>query len=242
MEKISQIIAEETHGESYRTSKIELDAENLSAQIEYDVASEIVLKHRGETFPPKKFLSLENDSKNFSAGEQILNYFLDGSRRIFKIDDIAYFDGTRKMIYPLVAGQVVTGCCRRVDRKLHAENFSSEIIIAVPDIVNPRSIDDGFFSALVIKINERANIKISKILPYNTNKNSAEKFEDRAVARIMTHMHDTEKNLVAELVRRGKLDQKNYLVKDGSLEYRVPEDKKGKSKFNAKNYNFSARR
>lgn len=51
-------------------------------------------------------------------------------------------------------------------------------------------------------------------------------------------MHDTEKNLVAELVRRGKLDQKNYLVKDGSLEYRVPEDKKGKSKFNAKNYSF----
>ena len=51
----------------------------------------------------------------------------------------------------------------------------------------------------------------------------------------MEHMHDAEKNLVAELVRRGKLDQKNYLVKDGSLEYRVlPDDKK----FNAKNYSF----
>ena len=235
-EKISQLIAEETHGESYRTSKFELDAENLSSQIDYDNSTEIVLKHKGETCPPKKYLSLETESKNFSASEQILNYFLDGSRHIFKIDDIAYIDGTRKMIYPLVAGQVVTGCCRRVDIKLHAENFLSEIIIAVPEITNPRSFNGGFFTALADKINARAKIKISKIIPYSTNNKSTEKLEDRAIAKIMEHMHDTEKNLVAELVKRGKLNQKNYLVKDGSLEYRVlPNDKK---RFNAKNYSF----
>jgi hypothetical protein len=32
-------------------------------------------------------------------------------------------------------------------------------------------------------------------------------------------MIELEKELVAELVREGKLDQDNYLVKDGSLEY-----------------------
>ena len=234
MEKILKIFAEETHGTSYHTSRVELDAENLISQIEYDISSEIVLKHSGENFPPKKYLSLADDAKKFSDGEQILNYFLDGSRRVFKIDDIAYFQGSRKMIYPIVAGQVVVGCCRRIDKKLHAENFLTQIIIAVPDVTNP-DYHKGFFPALVNKINAHSKIKISEIVPYKTNHNAAEKFEDRAVAKIMEHMHENEKNLVAELVRRGRLDQKNYLVKDGSLEYRLPVDKK---KFNAKNYTF----
>ena len=237
MEKILQIIAEETHGKSYHTSRFELDSENLLSQIEYDDSDEIVLKHRGETRPPKEFLSLADESKKFSGSTQILNYFLDDSRRVFKIDDIAYVNGSRKMIYPIVAGQVVAGCCRRIGRKLHAENFSAEIVLAVPDVTNPQSFDNGgFFPALVSRINARSKFQIAKILPYDTNRKLAEKFEDRAVAQIMKHMHDTEKNLVAELVRRGKLDQKNYLVKDGSLEYRVlSSDKK---KFNAKNYSF----
>lgn len=236
MEKILQIIAEETHGTSYRTSRIELDAENTLAQIDYDTSSETILRQRGETHPPKKYLPLECESKKFSTGSQILNYFLDGSRRVFKIDDLAYMHGSRKMIYPVVAGQVVAGCCRRTDRKLYSENFSAEIILAVPDVTNPRSFDGGFFHALATKINARSKIKISKILPYDTSRNSAEKFEERAVAKIMEHMHDTEKNLVAELVRRGKLNQKNYLVKDGSLEYRVLAT--DRQKFNAKNYSF----
>ena len=236
MEKILQIIAEETQGTSYRTSKFELDAENSLAQIEYDASAEIVMKHRGETHPPKEYKSLEAQAEIFSEREQILNYFLDGSRRVFKVDDIAYMHGSRKIIYPIVAGQVVAGCCRRIDKKLHAENFSAEIVLAVPDVADTRSLDGGgFFTALANKVNARSKVQVAKILPYNTGNKSAEKFEDRAVAVIMKHMHDTEKNLVAELVKRGRLDQKNYLVKDGSLEYRVPADKK---KFNAKNYSF----
>ncbi len=230
MGNILQFLAAETNGESYRTTKFELDAENPAAHIEYSAPPEIVLKHAGETHPPTIYLPL----KSHRVAPQILNYFLDGSRRVFKVDDIAYQHGSRKMIYPIVAGQVVAGCCRRVDKKLHAENFSAEIVLAVPDVTNPRSFDGGFFPALVNKLNERSKIKISKILPYSTSNKPAEKFEDRAVAKIMEHMHDTEKNLVAELVRRGKLDQKNYLVKDGSLEYRILPNKK----FNAKNYSF----
>lgn len=125
------------------------------------------------------------------------------------------------MIYPIIAGQVVAGCCKRIDKKLHAENFSAEIILAVPDVTNPRSFNGVFFGALSNQINSRSKIKIAKILPYDTDHKSTEKFEDHAVAKVMEHMHETEKNLVAELVRRGKLDQKNYLVKDGSLEYRI---------------------
>lgn len=123
MEKILQVIAEETHGKSYHTSRIELEAEKPSLQIEYDVDGEVVLKHRGETSPPKKYLSLSSEAEQFALGEQILNYFLDGSRKIFKVGEIAYIFESCKMIYPIVAGQVVAGCCRRTDRRSHEENF-----------------------------------------------------------------------------------------------------------------------
>lgn len=236
MDKILQIIAEETHGKSYHTSRVELEVEKPSLNLEYDTDNEVVLKHRGETDPPKKYLSLSSEAEQFTSGEQILNYFLDGSRRIFKVDDISYVFESCKMIYPIVAGQVVAGSCRRIDRRLHAENFSREIVLAVPDVTNPRSFDGGFFPALVERINERSKIKISKIFPYYTGDKTVGNFEERAIAKIMEYMHETEKILVAELVKHGKLDQKNYLVKDGSLEYRIlPSDKK---KFNAKNYSF----
>ncbi len=241
MNSILKFIAETTYGTSYRTSKVELDAEIPAAQIEYDAPAEIVLKHAGETRSTKNYVSLKEFADKISSdGLQILSYFLDGSRRIYKVDDIAYRTGSRKLIYPIVAGQVIAGCCRRVDKKLREENFLSELVLAMPDIANFDG-HPGFFPDLLNKINEHLAernlpIKLAKILPYNTNHNLAEKFEDRAVALIMAHMHDAEKNLVAELVRRGKLDQKNYLVKDGSLEYRIlPNDKK---KFNAKNYSF----
>lgn len=160
--KILNIFAEATYGESYRTSKIELDAETSSAQIEYDAPEEILLRHAGETHPPKPYQSLVAQAKNISGSAQILNYFLDGSRHVYKVDDIAYLRGSRKMIYPIVAGQVVTGCCRRVDKRLHEEKFSAEVVLAVPDVTNPRGFDGGFFPALVKNINEHARIPVDK--------------------------------------------------------------------------------
>ena len=54
-------------------------------------------------------------------------------------------------------------------------------------------------------------------------------------------MSQREKELVAELVRERKLNQNNYLVKDGSLEYRpTKEDKADKKKYQIfkNNYNW----
>lgn len=65
MEKILQIIAEETHGKSYRTSRIELDAENLLAQIEYDISTEVVLKHRGKVIHQRNICRLKRNLRHF---------------------------------------------------------------------------------------------------------------------------------------------------------------------------------
>jgi hypothetical protein len=50
------------------------------------------------------------------------------------------------------------------------------------------------------------------------------KFLDRGTARIQDRMIDKEKELVDELVKEGKLNQDNYLIKDGSLEYKISDE------------------
>ena len=239
-ENILEFIARETRGESYQTSKIELDVEiDSSSRIEYEAPSETIANLRGETRPTKNPVPLKELADKFSmSGMQILNYFLDGTRRVYKVDDIAYVQSRRKNFYPIVAAQVSVGCCLRIDKKLCAENFMDEIILVLPDVAN-FSGHEGFFPAFTTKINTYLNgknfpVKISRIASYNTNHNPAEKFEERALVQVMKHMHNAEIALVASLVKSGKLDVKNYLVKDGSLEYRILKDRK----FNAKNYSF----
>ena len=110
---------------------------------------------------------------------------------------------------------------------MFAENFLSEIVLTLPDVANFND-SKGFFPALTKKINDKLNAKklklsVSKILEYSISQtdNKAQEFENRAIAKIQEHMYQAEQNMVADLVMHGKLNQRNYLVKDGSLEYRV---------------------
>ncbi len=185
-------------------------------------------------------MPLEELSKRLSTREeQLLTYFLDGSRRVFKVDDIAYTkSGGRSVIYPVVAGQIGIGCCKRENKQMIPLKFKREFVLSIPDIANA----DGkafFFPATARKLNESAELKrlgieFSTIIPYRTakNANAEKKFEDLGTACIQDRMSQREKELVAELVRERKLNQNNYLVKDGSLEYRpTKEDKADKKKY-----------
>ena len=185
-------------------------------------------------------MPLEELSKRLSTREeQLLTYFLDGSRRVFKVDDIAYTkSGGRSVIYPVVAGQIGIGCCKRENKQMIPLKFKREFVLSIPDIANA----DGkavFFPATARKFNESAELKrlgieFSTIIPYRTakNANAEKKFEDLGTACIQDRMSQREKELVAELVRERKLNQNNYLVKDGSLEYRpTKEDKADKKKY-----------
>lgn len=121
-------------------------------------------------------------------------------------------------------------------KKMFAEKFIGEVVIALPDIANYNG-KTGFLPALAKKINDKLSgrkfkLEISKILDYKTGQQQDMAFEDRAVAAIQDYMYQTEQNMVASLVEQGKLNQTNYLVKDGSLEYRILDDfKRDKRKF-----------
>ena len=244
-DKIMTVLAEATGGKSYKAHKYGLDNAERPF-IDYGEDS-IVWKKTAETYPHRKYVPLKELSETLSMrDEQLLTFFLDGSRRVFKVDDIAYSQaGGRSVIYPVIAGQIGVGCCKRVDKQIVPEKFKREIVLSLPDIANADG-KAGFFPATAKKLNEcgelkRLGMEFSTILPYRTARNSDKKFEDRGTACIQDRMGEREKELVAELVREGKLNQDNYLVKDGSLEYRpTKEDKANKKKYQIfkNNYNW----
>lgn len=244
-DKIMNILAEVTGGKSYKAHKYVLDYADRPS-VDYG-DSEIIWKRRAETTPHRTYVDLSGLSKNLaSRDDQILSYFLDGSRRVFKVDDIAYpQSGGRNVIYPVIAGQIGVGCCRRVDKRVIPEKFKREYVLSMPDIAEADR-KPGFWPATAKKLSEckelkRLGIEFSTILPYRTSKSDDRKFEDRATACVQDRMIENEKKLVEELVREGKLNQNNYLVKDGSLEYRpTKEDKADKKRYQTfkNNYNW----
>lgn len=234
-DKIMSILAEVTGGKSYKAHKYGLDHADRPF-IDYGEDS-IIWKKTAETDKTnRKYVPLEGLSKKLSAREeQLLTYFLDGSRRVFKVDDIAYTkSGGRSVIYPVVAGQIGVGCCKRENKRMIPEKFKREFVLSIPDIANADG-KAGFFPATARKLNEspelkRLGIEFATIIPYRTAKNAEKKFEDLGTACIQDRMSQREKDLVAELVREGKLNQDNYLVKDGSLEYRPTKEDKADKK------------
>lgn len=244
-DKIMNILAEATGGKSYKAHKYPIDYADRPS-IDYG-DSEIIWKRRAETTQHRTYVDLLGLSKKLaSRDDQILSYFLDGSRRVFKVDDIAYVQsGGRSIIYPVIAGQIGVGCCHRVNKKVVPVQLKREFVLSMPDVADADG-KPGFWPATAKKLSEcdelkRLGIEFAAILPYKTSKNDDKKFEDRATACVQDRMIESEKKLVAELVREGKLNQNNYLVKDGSLEYRpTKEDKADKKRYQTfkNNYNW----
>lgn len=243
--KIMDILADETGGKSYKAHKYGLDHDERPT-IDYGEDS-IVWKKTAETEHIRQYVDLEKKSKQVAkTGDQLLTYFLDGSRRVFKVDDISYQQSGRNVIYPVIAGQIGVGCCKRVKKQMIPEKFKSEIVLVVPDKADADG-KPGYFPAIAKKLNEstelkRLNIQFSTVLAYKTAHEKAnEKYEDKGTACVQDRMVTREKELVAELVREQKLNQDNYLLKDGSLEYRpTKEDRADKKKYALfkNNYNW----
>lgn len=228
MPKIMEIIEKETKGKSYHTYKYSYDSLGMPS-IDYDDDPNKVMKWRdsGETELLKKSRDLKAlaDQLQDAGEEPLLKYFLDGSRHIFKVDDIAY----NKQIFPVVAGQVGVACCRRDRGRMYKEKFYRELVLALPDKANADGWNDiAYFASKAKKLNESEELKrlglyFSAILPYSTSKVNSQdtKLDSLAIGVIQDYMVQAEKRMVAELVRDKCLGQDSYLLKDGSLEYKA---------------------
>ena len=244
-EKIMDILAKQSDGRSYKAHKYGIDnAERPSIDYGED---EAVWEKMAETAKPKTYINLLEKSRELlKYDENYLTYFLDGSRRVYKVDDIAFsLSKKRGVIYPVMAGQIGIGCCKRINKKVKPEFFYRSYDIAVPDLADADG-RPGFFSALVKKLNEclelkRLNVKFDKVIPYKTANVKNKKYEDKGTACIQDYMIELEKKAVADLVRKDKLDQENFLIKDGSLEYRPSKEERNnphKALIFIKNYSW----
>ncbi len=220
--RLADLIASETHGVSYKTMRYGLDT--LDSPQEYEASA--VWEKSAESSTKSKYIDLAPLSKQVASSEQIFTYFLDGSRRVFKIDEIAYeLSGGRRAVYPVMAGQIIVGVCKRENRRLLPDTYKYEIVIALPETAD---YDDnarrGFWEGLAQKLSaclRDSGLEISAVLSYKTGGDSRNtSFEDRATALIQTRMLEREKQLTEYLTRKKLLNNTNYLIKDGSLEYR----------------------
>lgn len=226
MTKILDFIAQETDGKNYTSYKYCFENVDIP-KLNYEDKKGIQIKGKGETdkslITSKSIKKLADQiAKN---GKSLFSYFLDGSRRTYKVDDMAY----GKRLYPIVAGQIGIAVCQRKNKHdFRPILFKKLLVVSIPENANAKtSINNEhlFFDKLVDKLNEqeilkRQFLKIDKILPYNDAAiKENDKYEDRAIAKIQNEMIALEQKVVFELVKAKKLNDTAFLIKDGSLEY-----------------------
>jgi len=215
-----QIFQNVTSGKSYSTHRYCLDSDPQPGPI-YEREQNFVFKNIGETDRNlKKSVDLRPILSNLRT--PLLKFFLDGSRRVYKLDDVQY----NKRIYPILLGQIGASCCRRNELG-EFSNFRTEnrLILAVPSIADPNGGNQKhFFDDLRNKINNESSlkshpVKLHSIIAYPDLHDHD--YSDLAVARLHNEMLDMEKEFVNKLVKEDRvLSLDSMLAKDGSLEYK----------------------
>lgn len=228
MKSIIDFIAEETHGKAYKSHRFCYDKEVPLPSLAYDDNLTFTIRNDryGETAPKKETSSLEKLAKALQKEEQpIFSFFLDGSRRIYKVDDIEY----QKRIFPIIGGQIGVACCERKSPDVfRTAILEKHLVLSVPSAADLGQHHDLALGKLVKDINDserlqRLGVSLSSILKYEAKKADKDKEEymNLGTATIQDKMIECEKKVVYELVRKNLLHEDCYLIKDGSLQYPI---------------------
>jgi hypothetical protein len=148
----------------------------------------------------------------FKPGSSIFKYFLDGSRKTYKVVDFASTDGK---YLPIVAGQVGTAVCFRYGKKINKFRLSKFNIVALPD----RMGDEFESIRKEIGSISQNNIVVNRVVEYKHQTNQERPPENLAIAKIQKEMLDEEINLIDKMVTSNILKTDQILIIDGSLQY-----------------------
>ena len=230
--KILDFIEKDGEGKysCYKTKKLILDP-NDQDTLDYDDRPAVSLNSASLAETDLSRIETVSISQQMMklASTPLFSYFLDGSRHVYKVDDIAI--GNR--IFPFLAGQIVVGCCVRKDRDtFKRHSITRKVLLSLPRNFNyDDDKEENFCRMYCEKINEELSknlfvqehgIKIDKILLYptdgskdiTTDKNG---YKNSDTAKIQNEMTDEEQLMVAELCKHNLLDNDHFLIKDGSL-------------------------
>lgn len=232
MGNILSLLEDATNGNCYKSYKYCADKELTVPTITYDENQSLtLLKDRyGETDTTlTKTKDLRSFANKISEDKPLFSYFLDGSRRTYKVDDIEL----NKRIFPIMAGQIGVACCeRQAPGRFKCKAVENNLVISLPSEANPEIKNNNlFFNKLTDKINnvdriKKTGVKFSKILSYSSKKidtledTENKKYEHLGIAMIQDEMIDSEKKIVSVLTAKNVLNEDNYLLKDGSLQYK----------------------
>lgn len=177
-------------------------------------------------------------------------YFLDGSRHVYKVDDMTIGE----KIYPVLAGQYIVGCCRRDDRDtFKKDKLTSKIVLSLPKcFYTKRGKAEDFAADYCNKLNEylrkenkffasHPDIQVDKIVFYDIDKldeQDQNKYRNSGISKIQNEMTDEEQRMVSRLCKEKKLNDDNWLIKDGSLQYNPRYSNMERSDFNAMRTNY----
>jgi hypothetical protein len=232
MNKILSLLEEATNGSCYKSYKYCADEEFTLPTIAYDDFQDLspVKDRHGETDTSlKEPKDLTSFAQKLNGAEPLFKFFLDGSRRTYKVDDIEL----NRRIFPVMAGQIGVGCCERKSPSLFkSKEVENSLVIALPSDANPEVKNfDLFFNNLTGKVNNvdrvrKTGAKFSKILSYSSKKSESfedvenKKYEHLGIALIQNEMIECEKRIVAKLTAKNVLNENTFLMKDGSLQYK----------------------
>ncbi len=228
MDKILHLVANETNGKCYTSFRYCADDEIRIPTLDFDTKGHeisLVVKEYGETDTTlTSSKSLKQLADKILHDSPLFHFFLDGSRRTYKVDDIEL----NRNVYPVIAGQIGVACChRKSPSEFKCAEFEHNLVISLPKIANPNGGDASlFFNALAAKINktkrvEKAEAKFSKVLSYDSKKqDEGKKYEHLGIATIQDEMIETEKRIVSYLSTKNLINPDRYLIKDGSLQYK----------------------
>ena len=229
MDKLLKYIAKETQGSCFTSFKYCYDT-IATPTIEYGDTENgyINLKEYAEDVHDPQPRDMRQRATICLQGKPLFKYFLDGSRRVYKIDDIQY----DKKVFPIVSGQISVACCSRdmnednTFKNFHHIYEESYPVLCLPVTANGEGIDnDVFFRNLCNKLNNipqmrNTGMELKKILYYQTKLEGNETFENKGVAKIQDEMIECEKRIVSHLVSKNLLNQDCFLIKDGSIQYK----------------------
>ncbi|MDR0304286.1 MAG: hypothetical protein LBH98_05910 [Chitinispirillales bacterium] len=111
--KVLEFIANETNGKCYQSFRYCADDEIRMPTLDYeDKGNEfsLIKNSYGETdISLKVTKNIKETAKKTISSEPLFHFFLDGSRKTYKVDDIE----VNGNVYPIIAGQIGVACCQR---------------------------------------------------------------------------------------------------------------------------------
>lgn len=144
------------------------------------------------------------------------SFFMDGSRRTYKIGDIV-IDGGKK-IYPVVIAQIRAGCTERdSEKKLHShQTIMRKNLLLLSDKIN-----DNDFEEIRQRIMRTTAAKemYLEVVNYRFEPDKHNIPVNAAIAKANSMMHDMEIEILSNMVKSGSLDTARMLVVDGPLQF-----------------------